>query len=100
MSIQTFLSALTGRIFKILPMREAELRGENVCLREYVSSLSTEVRGASLTFPDLQTSVGYITIANILNGLDTSGTQPQIKSEVFKMLRILDDLRREYANGD
>lgn len=100
MSLSAYLDALIGRVYKILPMRESELRGKPVHLQEYLASLSVEVKGASFTFPELQKSVEYISILNTLNGLSLQLSQAQVKSEVFKMLSTLDRLREGCGDGN
>lgn len=99
MSIGVFLKLLTGRIYKILPMREQQLAGETVYLECYLCTLSLELQGACRTFPALSDDADYITIVNTINGLDDAANVAVVKRETFKMLNLLDHIKHRYG-GD
>ena len=97
--LNAYLQSLTGRIFKILPMKEQMLAGDGVYLDRYLATLSLEMQGASRTFLELQESAEYIALLNTVNGLCEDTPLPFLKREVFKMLSLVDKLKAEYG-GD
>lgn len=97
MRLTTYLCSLTGRIFKILPMREQEELGDTVFLDEYLSSLAIEMRGACDTFYELQDSPAYLVLINTVNGLCATTPLPFLKREVFKMIHIVENLKHTYG---
>ena len=60
--LYVFIRGLTGRIFKMLPLREEADTGEQVYLTEYMDSLARDVIGAMTTFPELAEFPEYITV--------------------------------------
>ena len=100
MSLTVFLNALTGRLYKILPMREHQLAGEEVYLECYLCTLSLELEGAGYTFPCLCDDADYITILNTVNGIDCEDDVRLIRRETFKMLHLLDNIKCKYGVDD
>nr|DAE62727.1 MAG TPA: hypothetical protein [Caudoviricetes sp.]DAH59260.1 MAG TPA: hypothetical protein [Caudoviricetes sp.] len=97
--LEAYLLSLTGRIFKVLPMREQQEQGDDVYLDLYLDSLSLEIHGACDTFPCLRVCSDYIMVLNTVNGLCADTPLPFLKREVFKMLSAIDRIRDEYG-GD
>ena len=90
MSLYCYLTDLTRRIFKILPMREDEFNGTYMYLDVYLESLSIEMAGATSTFPSLSTDSDYIAVLNTINGLMCDSYDvAQTKREVFKALNLI-----------
>ena len=82
-----YLHSLTGKLFKILPLREEH--GDSGYL-SYLDSLWMEMSGACSTFPDLWQDADYIAILNIIGYLNThSVTVEQCKREVFKTIDLI-----------
>ena len=101
MSIVNYLDAITGRVFKILPMKEQELRGFDVYLRDYLSSLAIEMVGASTTFDCLGIDADYIAVVNTVNGLASADSDVvQIKREVFKALNLLNKIAGRFGGEE
>lgn len=50
---ETYLTALQGKIFKLLPMREASDRGVENHLDEYIDNLCANYEGAFVCYPEL-----------------------------------------------
>lgn len=98
--LKAYLQSLTGRIFKILPMREQQERGDDLYLDLYLESLSLEMHGACETFPCLRECPGYIMLLNTVNGLCADTPLPFLKREVFKMLSAIDEIRDEYGGDE
>ena len=98
--LKAYLQSLTGRIFKILPMREQQEQGDNLYLDLYLESLSLEMHGACETFPCLRACPDYIMLLNTVNGLCADTPLPFLKREVFKMLSAIDEIRYEYGGDE
>lgn len=98
--LKAYLQSLTGRIFKILPMREQQEQGDNLYLDLYLESLSLEMHGACETFPCLRECPDYIMLLNTVNGLRADIPLPFLKREVFKMLSAIDEIRDEYGGDE
>lgn len=98
--LKAYLQSLTGRIFKILPMREQQEQGDNLYLDLYLESLSLEMHGACETFPCLRACPNYIMLLNTVNGLCADTPLPFLKREVFKMLSAIDEIRDKYGGDE
>ena len=98
--LKAYLQSLTGRIFKILPMREQQEQGDNLYLDLYLESLSLEMHGACETFPCLRACPNDIMLMNTVNGLCADTPLPFLKREVFKMLSAIDEIRDEYGGDE
>ena len=98
--LKAYLQSLTGRIFKILPMREQQEQGDNLYLDLYLESLSLEMHGACETFPCLRACPDYIMLLNTVNGLCADTPLTFLKREVFKMLSAIDEIRDKYGGDE
>ena len=98
--LKAYLQSLTGRIFKILPMREQQEQGDNLYLDLYLESLSLEMHGACETFPCLRACPDYIMLLNTVNGLCADTPLPFLKREVFKMLSAIGEIRDKYGGDE
>lgn len=88
-----YLSSLTDRIYKILPLRESCEFGDRSYLSKYISSLLVEVKGAEFTFPALSNLADYISILNTIQYLNEYELPiSEVKREVFKMIRLVKKL--------
>ena len=52
-TLNTYLSSLRNKVFKLLPMREAYDRGEDNHLDEYLENLCSNFSGAFDCYPEL-----------------------------------------------
>lgn len=96
MMLYVFIRGLTGRVFKILPLREAELAGDETHVGSYVESLLRDMQGATSTFPELCEMPEYITALNIVQFMEHNKvTQEVCKQEVFKALRLLNSIEKK-----
>ena len=66
-----FLNRMTGDIFKLLPMREDEIKGIENHLNEYLDTLIVNAEGAVKTYPELMGSKEYLYVLNNLNYIST-----------------------------
>lgn len=62
--LKNYLLGLRGDIFKLLPMKEAELEGMDNHLSDYVESLLINLTGATKTFPVLVTKKHFMRVLN------------------------------------
>ena len=63
-----FLSKLCGDIFKLLPMKEAEIElGVINHIPEYLENLIFNTKGALVTYPELKCEKSYLFVINNLN---------------------------------
>lgn len=93
---EKFLNSLEGRIFKILPLYEQKMRGEESYVEVCLDSLRIELTGAMSTFEALGSNADYISILNTVNYLaENDVTVAVCKREVFKMLDKLKRIRTE-----
>lgn len=69
--LKSFLLNVRGDIFKILPMKEAEINGANNHLEEYIESLIINLTGATKTFPDLALQKQFLYVLNNLQYLNS-----------------------------
>ena len=100
MMLYVFIHGLTGRIFKMLPLREESDNGEAVYLDEYMHSLARDVIGAMTTFPELINYPEYITVVNTIQYLNSESSDFQtFRKEVFHMLEILNGIDRKLKFG-
>lgn len=100
MMLYAFIRGLTGRVFKMLPLREDADNGLDVYLEEYMQSLARDVIGSMVTFPELVNYPEYVTIVNTIQYLATTPTEFQIfRKEVFHMLEILNNVDAKLRLG-
>lgn len=85
-----YLESLIGKLFKILPMREAE----STSLKDYLDSLWLEMSGAYLSSDVLQADSDYIAMLNILRYLAVYEVSvKQCKREVFKAIGLCEKVK-------
>lgn len=85
-----FIEYFTGHVFKIIPLKEDEVSGEDVHLSEYIDSVVIEATGALATFKELANDTDFLTVVNILNYLNNNEVSEGVcKRETFKMLGLL-----------
>lgn len=83
-----FLGGLLGKLKKIIYLKDEN----NPYIKKYIQSLSVEISGSQITFPELKQIGRYTTILNIVNYLSVSSfTFEECKREVFK---AQDELRK------
>lgn len=63
----SYLKEITGDVFKLLPMKEDELKGVDNHLREYLESLTVNMNGALKTYSQLVNEKEYLYVINNLN---------------------------------
>lgn len=100
MSPAPYLSSLTAKIYKLLPMREDAENGIEVYLDKYIESLTIEMVGALETYPVLRENDRYISIVNTAQYMAHNEIKRNSwRRETFKMLHTLDCLKSMFG-GD
>jgi len=96
MSLTLFLNSLTGKIFKILPLKEKSDDGIAVHFEEYVESLLIEIIGACETFQVLNNSPDFLTIINTVQYFSQNEISGLVcKREVFKMIGLIEKIKKQ-----
>lgn len=70
-----YLNCLTGDIFKLLPMKEAEMKGQDNHLHDYMETLIVNLKGAVDTYPELANEKQFLYIINSLQYLVNNTTE-------------------------
>lgn len=97
-SPEPFLVSLTGKIYKLIPMRDDKESGVEVFLDKYLDSLLIELMGAMETYPDLKTDEQYISIVNTAQYMAHHEIGHSVwRRESFKMLNTLDRVRNKFG---
>lgn len=93
MMLFVYIHALTGRIFKILPLKEKEDDGEEVFLNEYIDGLWNDMKGALRTFPELEEVPEYMSVCNKVSFLASEEFDLKTcRKTVFGALKLLNRL--------
>jgi hypothetical protein len=82
--IYSYLTKLTGRVFKILPMQEEGCE----TLESYVDSLVREIIGNSRIFMGEE----MLIISGTLKGIDFNNHE-SLRSDVFKITNMIDKIK-------
>ena len=94
--MEKYLSSLSRKIFKILPMFE----DREPTLSTYINSLKIEMIGYMSVNPVVRESDSYQTALNIIGYLETCEYDMRIcKREVFKAKNIIDSMIDGGLNG-
>lgn len=101
-AINTYLNGLRGKIFKLLPMKEAYDNGEDNHLYEYVDNLQSGCVGALALYPELNNQkimLDIITnIAYIATAKDIS--LKRWRSIILRSTRLVSSLINDYGEED
>lgn len=62
--LKNYLLSLKGDVFKLLPMKEEELKGADNHTTEYIEALIINLTGAMSTFPVLAQQKQYLYVLN------------------------------------
>ena len=93
MPYTSFIQFLTGRVFKLLPMKEADIIGRTDATAEYIGGLIVDIDGAKETFPELYDIHEYVSVSNIVKYLAINDVEYEIfRREVLRALRLLNSV--------
>lgn len=99
---KTYITALRGDIFKLLPMREEYDEGRDNNLREYLDNLWANCSGAFALHPELQESAEFVKVASNLAFLtrDPNLDFRKWRSIILGSMHLLDDALRKFAERE
>jgi len=94
----SYLLALRGDIFKMLPMKEAEEDGVDNHVGEYLEAMVVNMTGAMKTYPLLATEKHYLYVLNNLNYLHENEVEfPQWRKVILSSTNIINKLYDYYG---
>lgn len=94
--LENYFKTLVNQVYKILPMREAEMDS----LQKYIWRLSAELVGGAGLYPNLREDSYYASLLNILQYLSEHNhecTVEQTKQLVFEGIHICEKLSARYS---
>lgn len=96
--LRNFLSSLRGDVFKLLPMKEAEISGVNNHMAEYIESLIINLTGAITTYPILATQKQYLYVINNIQYIYSHSVDfKQWRKIILNSTRSIDNLCVAYG---
>lgn len=96
--LKNFLYGLRGDIFKLLPMKEAAMDGENNHINEYIDAITINLSGATTTYPALATQKQYLYVLNNLNYIrDNEVDFKKWRKIVLNSTKYIDNLYGYYG---
>ena len=98
-TLETYLTSLVDKIFKLLPLREALDKGEHVCLYEYIETLRDNYLGAYTTYPILSENHRIVEVDNNLAFLysEENIEFKKWRKIVLGSVRLIRDVISEYG---
>ena len=94
----SYLKEITGDVFKLLPMKEDELKGVNNHLKEYLESLTVNMNGALKTYSQLVNEKEYLYVINNLNYIYTNEVDfAHWRTIILNSVRGLSNLPGSYS---
>lgn len=91
--LRNFLLVLRGDIYKLLPMKESELNGEDNHLEEHLDAMIINLAGAVQTYPELAKQKQYLYALNNLNYILYNDVDFKTwRKAVLNSTRYIDDL--------
>lgn len=90
-----YLKYLINKMFKVLPMKEHEVKS----LNSYLRSLQIELIGSTELIGVLKNDPQFLSLMNTIQFfIDNEYDNKTCKREVFKCIHILEDLQKKYFN--
>lgn len=88
-----YLKYLVNKMFKVLPMKENEVKS----LNEYLKSLQIELIGSIELIGVLKSDPQFLSLMNTIQFfIDNEYDNKTCKREVFKCIHILENLQKKY----
>lgn len=88
-----YLKYLVNKMFKVLPMKEHEVKS----LNSYLRSLQIELIGSTELIETLKNDPQFLSLMNTIQFfIDNEFNNQTCKREVFKCIHILEDLQKKY----
>lgn len=94
--VEKFLKAVEGDIFKLLPMKEGEVDGEENYLTSYLESLIINLRGGMIEYMELSDCKKYIYIVNNLQYIKSNPVEfSQWRRIILDSTKVINNLRND-----
>lgn len=96
--LQVFLRDLRNDVYKLLPMKEAELNGVDNHLEQYLSSMIDNLTGAQVTYPELAKEKLFLYTLNKLNFIHTTQVEfAKWRTVILDATKSIDTLYRSHG---
>lgn len=97
-----FIDYITGKIYRLLVLREARESGEENYLDEFISRLFVEINGAHLWSDFFRQNEGFTVVTSTIAYLANNETPfKMFRKEVLNSLKVLNKVREEcVVNND
>lgn len=97
-TLNTYLSSLRNKVFKLLPMREAYDKGEDNHLYEYLGNLCSNFSGAFDCYPELANSKEIVEVYSNLMFLknDEDIVFSKWRSIILRSTRLIQAVAARY----
>jgi len=96
--IHVFLSDFTGKVFKLLPMREEYDNNAENYLYDYLDGLISNLNGAFVCYPELSEERALVEVKNNLAYLSTEYVPyKKWRSVIFHSTSLISHLRDKYS---
>lgn len=97
-NISNFLLGFRNDVFKLLPMKEAEMDGTDNHLKDYLESLLVNAKGSVVVYPELSTQKQFLyAINNLAFLLSNEVTFSRWRNIVLSSTRSIDDVYLIYG---
>lgn len=90
--VGNYFQGLINKFYKILPMSEEK----SPTLRQYIESLQWELTGNQEVICIIRNDGQYAQLIGTLESLNESAEIKYVKREVFKCIRIIEQLNNKY----
>jgi len=92
---RNYLSYLVNKLFKVLPMKEKDIKS----LNQYLKSLQIELIGSTELISVLKNDPQFLTLMNTIQFfIENEYDNQTCKREVFKCISIIKNLQKKYFN--
>ena len=91
-----YFGALVGKFYKILPMYEEQ----SPTVGQYINSLMFELTGGTKVIEDIKYDGRYMALVFTLGGLSDCDDVKVCRREVFKCIRLIEEINKDYEGGD
>lgn len=110
MNVFTYIQWLTRQIFKMLPLSDPEEATEECYLGEFINSMSIQIDGSLITFPELRNDENYLAVVNVIHYWDEKNlpsyfdeqdsARAVFKREIKSALRLLNRIEERFGDAN
>lgn len=96
-TLNTYLTSLRNKVFKLLPMREARDKGDENHLEEYLENLCANYTGAFACYPELADVREIVEVYNNIAFLKNNEVEfAKWRSIVLRSTRLIQSVALKY----